>query len=150
MERNRKETKNETLEEMERYHKQAKKTHAIFSFALIAFALAKGFTAEDAGLEVETKTTLQTIATLLLLIVTPLSLKLYKKAFEEYPEDDLRKKIRHISKLQMYRLCANTAVMFFLILMYSLTADPSFLYCEAISAIVILFFCRPDSLEVNE
>lgn len=135
--------------ELKHYKKQSRMAYLLI-LANAAAAFAAGFFIKGIEFDTATNTAIQSIAILLLLTVIPLSLKLYKKKFDEAPEDDLAEKIRYISNIYLLKLCAINFVAFSLAIAYAVTKDQSILYCELICAIVLLFFCKPDALEINQ
>ena len=95
----------------------------------------------------------QSIAILMMLAVIPISLKFSKKKFDEilsntqYPE---KWKIQQLAKLYILKAVTDLLVMTILATVYAITKDTSILYCELIVGIVLIFFCKPDKLEINE
>ncbi|MCQ2217004.1 MAG: hypothetical protein MJZ33_00790 [Paludibacteraceae bacterium] len=139
----------ELQEELKNHKKRTTMAYILILINALA-AAAAGFFIKGIELEATTNTAIQSIAILLMLAVIPFSLKFYKKKFDEALASNLTDKIRYIINIYIIKLCANDIVMIVLALAYAATKDQSLLYCELICAIVILFFCKPDKLEIKE
>ena len=138
--------------ELEKY-KKVTKTIYIGAIIVALAAAVISYIVTSSDMEPTNNTIFQSIAILMMLAVIPLSLKYYKKKFVEITEESSsseKEKIRDITKQYIIKTIANLCVMQIIAFAYACTKDASMLYCELIIGIVILFFCKPDQLEINE
>ena len=148
-------TNDEIRKMKEAIAKQEETTNKIYRYSLssiiVISMLALFFLKPSQAIVNEnTAIIIQSIAILAMMIVIPLSLKLYKMKLDSIPTISNREQLQKIKNLYTTKLAANMGVALFCISAYILTKDTSMLYCCVISFLILIFFCKPDNIETKE